>query len=80
MDLPISQEVIRTVESVRGPVVKVPNSGASTPLDMIERALGTRTIDIPIANHDDNQHTFDENLRIQNLWDGIELMAALIAM
>jgi hypothetical protein len=47
---------------------------------MIERVLGTRTIDIPIANHDDNQHTFDENLRIQNLWDGIELMAALITM
>jgi acetylornithine deacetylase/succinyl-diaminopimelate desuccinylase-like protein len=80
MDLPISQEVIRTVESVRGPVVRVPNSGASTPLDMIERALGTRTINVPIANHDDNQHSFDENLRIQNLWDGIELMAALIAM
>jgi acetylornithine deacetylase/succinyl-diaminopimelate desuccinylase-like protein len=80
MDLPISQEVIRTVESARGPVVRVPNSGASVPLDMIERALGTRTIDIPTVNHDDNQHTFDENLRIQNLWDGIEVMAALIAM
>lgn len=80
MDLPISQDVIRTVESARGPVLKMPNSGASVPLDMIERALGTRTIDIPIANHDDNQHTFDENLRIQNLWDGIEVMAALLAM
>ncbi len=78
MDLPISQEVIRVVESVRGPSVKIPNFGASTPLDMIEGTLGTRTISIPIANHDDNQHTFDENLRIQNLWDGIELMAALI--
>ena len=27
MDLPISQEVIRTVESVRGPAVKLPNDG-----------------------------------------------------
>jgi acetylornithine deacetylase/succinyl-diaminopimelate desuccinylase-like protein len=80
MDLPISQEVIRTVESARGPVVRVPNMGASVPLDMIERALGTRTIIVPIANHDDNQHSFDENLRIQNLWDGIELMAALLTM
>ena len=80
MDLPISEEVIRTVESARGPAVKIPNSGASTPLDMIERTLATRTICIPIANHDDNQHTFDENLRIQNLWDGFELMAALITM
>jgi hypothetical protein len=32
------------------------------------------------ANHDNNQHSFDENLRIQNLWDGIELMAALLTM
>jgi len=80
MDLPISREVIRTVESARGPAVKLPNMGASVPLEMIERALGTRTIQIPISNHDNSQHSFDENLRIQNLWDGIELMAALLAM
>ncbi len=80
MDLPISQEVIRVVESVRGPAVKLPNMGGGLPLTAIERPLGTRTIVIPIANHDDNQHSFDENLRIQNLWDGIELMAALMTM
>jgi len=80
MDLPISQEVIRTVESVRGPAVRIPNFGGSVPLDMFERALGSRTIIVPIANHDDNQHSVDENLRVQNLWDGIELMAALLTM
>ena len=80
MDLPISQEVIRAVESVRGPAVKLPNMGGGLPLISVERPLDTRTIVIPIANHDDNQHTFDENLRIQNLWDGIELMAALLTM
>ena len=26
------------------------------------------------------QHSFNENVRIRNLWDGIELMAALLAM
>jgi acetylornithine deacetylase/succinyl-diaminopimelate desuccinylase-like protein len=80
MDLPISQEVIRTVESVRGPAVKLPNMGGGLPLTSVERPLGAHTIVVPIANHDDNQHTFDENLRIQNLWDGIELMAALMVM
>jgi acetylornithine deacetylase/succinyl-diaminopimelate desuccinylase-like protein len=80
MDLPIAQEVIRTVESVRGPAVKLPNMGGGLPLTSVERPLGARTIVIPIANHDDNQHTFDENLRIQNIWDGIELMAALLVM
>jgi acetylornithine deacetylase/succinyl-diaminopimelate desuccinylase-like protein len=80
MDLAISQEVIRVVGSVRGPAVLLPNMGGGLPLISVERPLGTHTIVIPIANHDDNQHTFDENLRIQNLWDGIELMAALLVM
>ena len=80
MDLPISQEVIRVVESARGPSVKLPNMGGGLPLLSIERPLGTRTIVIPMANHDDNQHSSDENLRLQNLWDGIELTAALLTM
>lgn len=80
MDLPISQEVIRTVESVRGRAVKLPTMGGGLPLGDVERPLGTLTIVIPIGNHDNNQHSFDENLRIQNLWDGIELMAALLTM
>jgi len=80
MDLPISQEVIRTVESVRGRTVKLPTMGGGLPLEAIERPLGAPTIVIPIGNHDNNQHRFDENLRIQNLWNGIELMAALLTM
>ncbi len=80
MDLPISREVIRAVESARGPAVKVPTMGGSVPLDMIEHALGTHTITVPIANHDNNQHSFNENIRIQNLWDAIETMAALLTM
>jgi acetylornithine deacetylase/succinyl-diaminopimelate desuccinylase-like protein len=80
MDLPIAQDVVRAVESARGPSVKLPTSGASVPLDMIEKALDTRTISVPIANHDNNQHSYNENIRLQNLWDGIETMAALLAM
>ncbi len=80
MDLPIAQEVIRVVESARGLAVKLPNMGGNLPLADVERALGTRTIVIPIGNHDNKQHSYNENLRIQNLWDGIELMAALLAM
>jgi acetylornithine deacetylase/succinyl-diaminopimelate desuccinylase-like protein len=80
MDLPISKEVIGIVERVRGPTVKLPNMGGSMPLADVVAPLGTHTIIIPIANHDDRQHSFDENLRLQNLWDGIELMAALLQM
>ncbi len=80
MDLPIATAVIHAVESARGPVILLPTSGGTVPLDAMERAAQTRTISIPIANHDDNQHAANENLRLQNLWDGIETMAALIAM
>ena len=80
MDLPIAQEVIRTLESVHGPIVTLPTMGGAVPLEAFERPLGTTTLIVPMANHDDNQHTFDENLRIQNLWDGIETMAALLTM
>lgn len=52
--------------------------GYSVPLGAMERAANTRTITIPIANHDNNQRSSNENIRLQNLWDGIETMAALM--
>jgi len=36
-------------------------------------------IAFPTANHDDNQHSANENLRLQNLWDGIEVFAAFFS-
>jgi acetylornithine deacetylase/succinyl-diaminopimelate desuccinylase-like protein len=80
MDLAISQLVLKTADAARGPVVKLPTMGGSVPLYMIDEILHVSTITVPIANHDNNQHSFNENIRIQNLWDGIELMAALLAM
>ncbi len=80
MDLPIATDVIKAIESARGTVILLPTFGGTVPLIPMERAANTRTITVPIANHDDNQHAANENLRLQNLWDGIETMAALIAM
>lgn len=80
MDLPISKQVIAAVESARGAVVLWPTMGGSVPLGAMERAASTHTITVPIANYDNNQHSANENIRLQNLWDGIETMAALMAM
>src|SRR5208283_4197201 len=84
MDLPIAREVIDAVKSARKDkdkdVVLLPTMGGSVPLGAMERAAETRTITVPIANYDDNQHAANENLRLQNLWDGVETMAALLAM
>jgi acetylornithine deacetylase/succinyl-diaminopimelate desuccinylase-like protein len=80
MDLPIAKEVLAAVEAARGTVFEWPTMGGSVPLGAMERAADTRTITVPIANHDDNQHAANENLRLQNLWDGIETMASLLYM
>ena len=34
---------------------------------------------LPIVNHDNSQHASNENLRLQNLWDGIELYGGVLA-
>ncbi len=81
MDLPVSRAVLRAVQSTtREPVIAVPTLGGSLPLSIISAALETRTITVPVVNHDNNQHAENENLRLQNLWDGIETMVAVMTM
>jgi acetylornithine deacetylase/succinyl-diaminopimelate desuccinylase-like protein len=81
MDLPISLAVIAAVQSTsEQPVVRLPTSGGSLPLSIISENLRTVTITVPIANYDNNQHAENENIRLQNLWDGIETFAALMTM
>ena len=81
MDLPISQSVIAAVQSTSlDKIVLLPTSGGSLPLSIITERLKTVAISVPIANYDNNQHAENENIRIQNLWDGIETWAAIMTM
>lgn len=82
MDLPISLAAIKAVQAASSqPIVTLPTSGGSLPLSIITDALnGIPTITVPIANFDNNQHAENENIRIQNLWDGIEIFASLMTM
>ena len=81
MDLPISLRVIDAVQSTTTDrIVRLPTSGGSLPLSIITENLKTVTITVPIANYDNNQHAENENLRLKNLWDGIEIYAALMTM
>ncbi len=81
MDLPISLAIIDAVQSTSDlPIVRMPSLGGSLPLSIISDTLAVPTITVPIANHDNNQHAENENIRVQNLWDGIETFAALMTM
>ncbi len=80
MDLPVSRAVARVIEqSAGGPIVLLPTLGGSIPMYLFLDRLKTPAVGIPIVNHDNNQHAANENLRVQNLWDGIETCAALMS-
>ena len=56
----------------------MPILGGSLPLFHFVEQLGATVITVPTVNADNSQHAPNENLRIQNLWDGIALMAELM--
>jgi acetylornithine deacetylase/succinyl-diaminopimelate desuccinylase-like protein len=74
--LAVAQSIGRTVGY---PVLKLPISGGSSGIADVVNALQVPMVGVSIANFDDNQHAQNENLRIGNLWDGIEVYAGLLA-
>ena len=81
MDLPVAAAVVTAVQSTSTqPIVRLPTAGGSLPLSIITDHLRTVTMTVHIANYDNNQHAENENVRLQNLWDGIETMAAVMTM
>ncbi len=79
MDLPIAERVAAIVDEVSdGQLVRLPTMGGSLPLKLVHDAVQTPILILPVANHDNNQHGSNENLRLQNLWDAIEVYAAVI--
>jgi acetylornithine deacetylase/succinyl-diaminopimelate desuccinylase-like protein len=79
MDLPVSKALVRVLqEATHGQTVVAPTLGGSVPMYIFED-LGLPWIGVPIVNYDNHQHAPDENLRLGNLWDGIETYAVLLA-
>jgi acetylornithine deacetylase/succinyl-diaminopimelate desuccinylase-like protein len=79
LDLPLSREIADIMSRADREPVLLPTAGGSIPMYLFQQPNQTPVIGMPIANHDDNQHAANENLRLQNLWDGIEIYAALFA-
>lgn len=80
LDDPAVLPVVRSIEETLGSsIVKMPLLGGSVPMYLFPDLLKTPVVGLPIANHDNNQHGANENLRLQNLWDGIEVFAGILA-
>lgn len=80
IDLPISKAILEVVDEAIGEkAIRVPSLGGSVPVALFVEALDVPVVIVPMVNHDNNQHAADENLRLADLWRGIEVYAHLIA-
>jgi acetylornithine deacetylase/succinyl-diaminopimelate desuccinylase-like protein len=82
MDQPDIKNVIEEVKKFTGDdVVFLPSSGGSNrAYYVIFEILKKPGISVNLVNHDNNQHAADENIRIGNLWYGVELMSVLLTL
>jgi acetylornithine deacetylase/succinyl-diaminopimelate desuccinylase-like protein len=77
LDLPLSKELAALMTHAGHEPVRLPTMGGSVPIHLFQQPNDTPAIVLPIVNHDNNQHAANENLRLENLWDGVEIFEAL---
>jgi acetylornithine deacetylase/succinyl-diaminopimelate desuccinylase-like protein len=79
----LEHPLVRSLEAAfrkEGPFVLLPSLGGSLPLYLIRQELGAPSVVLGLWNHDNNQHAEDENLKLQNLWTAISVIAAAMTM
>ena len=52
--------------------------GGTVPTDKLVEALNMPFVIVPLVNGDNNQHSFDENLRIGHYLDGVKSFTGLL--
>jgi acetylornithine deacetylase/succinyl-diaminopimelate desuccinylase-like protein len=79
MDLPVANAIVTAVQqTTKEKVLRVPTLGGSLPVEDLVKVLNAKFLIVPIANHDNNQHGENENIRIRNFREGIDIMAAIM--
>jgi acetylornithine deacetylase/succinyl-diaminopimelate desuccinylase-like protein len=79
MESPLATTLLDVCRAASGEdVVALPTFGGSIPLYLFEDLLDAPVAILPIANHDNNQHAPNENIRVANIWYGIDLWATLL--
>ena len=81
MDAPVVADIVAAAHAVSGDaLILLPSLGGSLPLYLFTELFDAAAVIVPVANHDDNQHAPDENLRVANLWYAIDLFGALLTV
>jgi len=81
MDWPLARSIVTAVQqTTKDPVLQVPTLGGSLPLEDLVNVLDAKFLIVPIANADNNQHAENENIRIKNFRDGVDMIACIMLM
>lgn len=81
IDNSMAQQIVDAVkEATEQEIILYPTFGGSLPLFHFTEVLDTPIVIVPIANHDNNQHAPNENIRIGNLWYGMDIYASILTM
>lgn len=76
MDKPLPRMFMAAIDDATGvKAVPVPTLGGSVPMYLFAGEGHQRVTGLPIANHDNDRHTYDENIRIGTFWEGVQMYA-----
>ena len=79
LDLPTSLRLTKLLRTIYPDLIVTPSMGGSLPLVEFGNRLSAPIIILPLANHDNNQHAENENIRLQNLWDAMATIGGVLA-
>nr|WP_315592371.1 M20/M25/M40 family metallo-hydrolase [uncultured Cupriavidus sp.] len=79
LNAPISQWLRRVMEATYGKApVQIRMMGGTVPTGAAVQALKSPFVIVPLVNADNNQHSFDENMRLGNYRDGIRTVMGIL--
>jgi acetylornithine deacetylase/succinyl-diaminopimelate desuccinylase-like protein len=79
MDDELAQKLIGIMQELAPDLILTPSMGGTLPLNAFDDRLDTPIIVLPLANHDNNQHGRNENIRLQNLWDAMAVYGVVLS-
>ncbi len=80
LDLPVSQEIIAAIERAHGGerAVLMPTAGGSVPIWAFTDILKLPTLLVPYASANNRQHSPNEHLRLDHLFQGVRTTAQIL--
>ncbi len=79
LDDPMATRLTALMRRIAPDLIVTPSMGGSLPLHEFGSRLAAPIVILPLANHDNNQHAENENIRLQNLWDAMRIYGAVLA-